>query len=75
MRREFGVDEETMFEKWSYWQFKAFLKAIPKALGTGASDSEGSQQVAGGTVPGIDTSEMPLEQLAQLGLNVGRGPG
>jgi len=74
MRREFGVDEETMFEKWNYWQFKAFLKAIPKALGS-AGGSGGSQQAAGGTVPSIDTSEMPLEQLAQVGLSVRRGPG
>jgi hypothetical protein len=74
MRREFGVDEETMFEKWSYWQFKAFLKAIPKALGS-AGDSGDGQQVARGTVPSIDTTEMPLEQLAQVGLSVRRGPG
>ena len=69
MRREFGVDEETMFEKWSYWQFRAFLAAVPKALGTDRTPAEDDRAGA------IDTAEMDLEDLAALGLNVKMGPG
>jgi hypothetical protein len=69
MRREFGVDEETMFEKWDYWQFKAYLKAIPKVLGTTGKEEPPAPETA------IDTSEMDLGQLAQVGLNVKGGPG
>jgi hypothetical protein len=68
MRREFGVDEETMFEKWDYWQFKAYLAAIPKVLGTTGKDEPAPETA-------IDTSEMDLGQLAQGGLNVRGGPG
>jgi hypothetical protein len=72
MRREFGVDEETIFEKWSYWQFKAYLAAIPKALGAANGTAQCKEDDRAGA---IDTSEMDLEQLALLGLNVRRGPG
>jgi hypothetical protein len=74
MRREFGVDEETLFEKWSYWQFRAYVKAIPKALGAGSGEGE---KVAEEEIPSgaIDLAESDLGSLAAHGLSVKRGPG
>lgn len=32
MRRNFGIDEETMFHRWTYWQFVGFIEAAQEIL-------------------------------------------
>nr|WP_321499399.1 hypothetical protein [uncultured Dethiosulfovibrio sp.] len=49
MRRAFGIDEDTMFHRWTYWQFVGFLEAASEILSGdegGYTDTERKPTIA-----------------------------
>jgi len=52
MNRYFGIDEDTVLHKWTYWQFKGYMAAVSEIMG-----SDGTKKNEG----------MPMEELVRQG--------
>lgn len=59
LRREFGIDEDTLFRRWSYRQCRTFLAVAPEVLGDGGEGADSSGA--------LDVMEAPLELLRNSG--------
>ena len=77
MRMHFGVTEDDIFRKWTYWQFLAYVRAAGDVLAARFdSPGEGESPLPpaarnGGRV--IDGRTCSLEDLAAAGIPVKRG--
>lgn len=78
LRMHFGVTEDDIFRKWTYWQFVAYVRAAGDVLVArfDMSGSDGKGQAPrraenGGRV--IDGRTCSLEELAAAGIPVKRG--
>jgi hypothetical protein len=73
----FGVTEDDIFRRWSYWQFIAYVRAAGDVLAARFDAPGGGGKVPsrvaenGGRV--IDGRTCSLEELAAVGIPVKRG--
>ena len=66
MRHNFGVPEDVLFDKWSYWQARTFLDEAAKLLSSpeDANTPEGYKRLPDGTLA-LDATRCSLAELQQ----------
>jgi hypothetical protein len=69
LRREFGITDEDLFERWDYWQATTYMEAASEVLEALNAPTEEKPQ------EGVAVKDTSLDDLESLGFNVVRKGG
>lgn len=66
----FGVTERQMFHEWTYWQFRAYLRAAEDLLAPGAKAPDDGKVTTSDGRRVVDARNATPEQMRAMGIPV-----